>query len=203
LKHRNDAEYYQYRINLPKEFIESHGLKEGDLVCVLPLKLFNKEEKDEETRLRELLREKLGLTEAEARVYISLLHLGKATSKELLKEIGGGGFLRGLLIKMTRKGLLLREKHQGKIGRPFYVYRPVISSEILEKGNENEKVDEDPNTKGNAEPQTNAIRGKIVKEVVAKSWRQRMGSKIYEFARITVTLPKSYVGKRVLVVISE
>jgi hypothetical protein len=104
---------------------------------------------------------------------------------------------------MTRKGLLLREKHQGKIGRPFYVYRPVISSEILEKGNENEEVGEDPNTKGNAESQTNTIRGKIVKEVVAKRWIQEKQGKIYEYGGMAVLLPREYANKKLLIVLPE
>jgi hypothetical protein len=71
----------------------------------------------------------------------------------------------------------------------------------LEKGNENEKVDEDPNTKGNAEPQTNAIRGKIVKEVVAKSCQKKIIGKVYEYGIIKVTLPKGYIGQKFLIVL--
>jgi predicted transcriptional regulator len=203
---KNNAKYYLgYRVNLPKEFMESHGLKEGDLVCVLPLKPINNrlsEEKDGESGLRELLKEKLGLTEAETRVYLTLLKLGEARREEILKEIGikGGGAFRSLLVKMTRKGLLSRERRYGKMGRSFYVYRPVIPSEMLEKGNEKEKVKEDPNTEGKAETQTNIIRGKIVKEVVARRYRQEKRGKVYEYGEIFAHLSKEYIGKRFFIV---
>jgi predicted transcriptional regulator len=148
------------------------------------------------------------LTPMETRIYLALLKLGKARWEDVQKEIGGGsgGHLRRLLVKMTREGLLSREKryHQGERGGPYYVYQAVIPQEISGSiSNHDKEVREDPNTKGNAESQTNAIRGKIVKEVVAKRWIQEKQGKIYEYGGIAVLLPREYANKKLLIVLPE
>jgi predicted transcriptional regulator len=230
VKVKDKVFYYPcYRITIPRKFIEKYELKEGDLLYILPLIKRNIEavnkgfiesidlNKIEDLTAQEVSKQ-LGLTRAEAQIYITLLKLGRpARCDEIAKMLGKNErYILRLLTRMVKEEVVLkikkkRTEYVEKRGRPFFLYEAVrpdifksklshmLEESLIKKALDDfQKIKEQTGTI-NETQNGNPQESNVMKIMVARRIRREMR----EYAKVEAIFPKVYVGRKFIVALIE